>query len=179
LLTRLIPQNAIDLLSEVFEVHANTAERGLSREELLGAVADKDALLCLLSDKINAELMDKGKKLKVVSNYAVGYNNIDLDAAKERNIAVCNTPGVLTESTADIAWSLVMAAARRIPESGDFPASGQVHGLGTHAIFRTRRARSNLGNLRNGTHRPSSCAKSHRLWHAHHLSLTHSKRAGF
>ncbi|HHV36691.1 MAG TPA: D-glycerate dehydrogenase [Candidatus Cloacimonetes bacterium] len=128
LLTRLIPQNAIDLLSEVFEVHANTAERGLSREELLGAVADKDALLCLLSDKINAELMDKGKKLKVVSNYAVGYNNIDLDAAKERNIAVCNTPGVLTESTADIAWSLVMAAARRIPESEIFLRQGKFTG---------------------------------------------------
>lgn len=128
LLTRLIPQNAIDLLSEVFEVHANTAERGLSREELLGAVADKEALLCLLSDKIDAELMDKGKKLKVVSNYAVGYNNIDLDAAKERGIAVCNTPGVLTESTADIAWSLVMAAARRIPESEIFLRQGKFTG---------------------------------------------------
>ncbi len=128
LLTRLIPQNAIDLLSKVFEVHANTAERGLSREELLGAVTDKEALLCLLSDRIDAELMDKGKKLKVVSNYAVGYNNIDLDAAKERNIAVCNTPGVLTESTADIAWSLVMAAARRIPESEIFLRQGKFTG---------------------------------------------------
>ncbi|NLO44301.1 MAG: D-glycerate dehydrogenase [Candidatus Cloacimonetes bacterium] len=128
LLTRLIPQNAIDLLGEVFEIHANTAPRGLSRKELLASVSEMDALLCLLSDRIDAELIDRAKKLKVVSNYAVGYNNIDLEAAKEKGIVVCNTPGVLTESTADIAWALVMAAARRIPESEIFLRQGKFTG---------------------------------------------------
>lgn len=128
LLTRLIPQNTIEMLSEVFEIHANTAERGLSREELLESIAGKDALLSLLSDKVDGELMDRAKTLKVVSNYAVGYNNIDLEAAKARGIAVCNTPGVLTESTADLAWSLIMAAARRIPESEVFLRQGKFTG---------------------------------------------------
>lgn len=128
LLTRLIPQNAIDTLMGFFEVHANVEERGLTKAELRANIADKEALLCLLSDSVDAELLDKAPRLKVVSNYAVGYNNIDLNAAKERGIAVCNTPGVLTESTADLAWALIMAAARRIPESETYLRQGKFTG---------------------------------------------------
>lgn len=128
LLTRLLPQKAMDKLQEVFELHANTSDRAMQIRELNEHIAGKDALVCLLNDRIDAELIAAADKLKVIANYAVGYNNIDLEAAKARNIAVCNTPGVLTESTADLAWALIMATARRIPESDKFSREGKFLG---------------------------------------------------
>jgi len=115
-------------LKQNFRVLANTRDRLLRREELLAGVKNAEALLCLLGDKIDAELMDAAPKLKVISNYAVGYNNIDLDAAKTRGIAVCNTPGVLTESTADLAWALIMNTARRILPAERFTREGHFEG---------------------------------------------------
>jgi glyoxylate reductase len=128
LLTRLLPEKAMNELKDFFEVHANIAHRNLSKTELIAHIADKAALLCLLGDDIDESLMNAAAKLKVISNYAVGYNNIDLQAAKARGIAVCNTPGVLTESTADLAWALIMATARRIPESESFTREGNFVG---------------------------------------------------
>ena len=128
LLTRMIPENAVDQLKQVFEVHANTEPRNLSKAELLQHIPQMDGLLCLLGDTIDRELLDAAPKLRVISNYAVGYNNIDIDYAKSKNIAVCNTPGVLTESTADLAWALIMAASRRIVESDKFVRRGEFVG---------------------------------------------------
>lgn len=128
LLTRMLPEAAMQELEDFFEIHANTGDCTLPRAELIEHIADKDALLCLLIDEIDAEVIKAAAKLKVISNYAVGYNNIDLDAAKACGIAICNTPGVLTESTADLAWALILATARRIPESESFTREGKFVG---------------------------------------------------
>ncbi|QEF99684.1 Putative 2-hydroxyacid dehydrogenase [Stieleria maiorica] len=100
-------------------------DRALTREELIDGVRDVEGLICLLTDQIDAEVLDAAGNLKVVSNYAVGYNNIDVDAATQRNVAVTNTPGVLTDCTADMAWALLMASARRVTEGDRLVRSGQ------------------------------------------------------
>ena len=88
-------------------------------------ISDKDGLLCLLTDKIDANLMDAASNLKVISQCAVGFDNIDIAAATERNIVVGNTPGVLTDATADFAFSLLMSAGRRVVEGMDYVRAGK------------------------------------------------------
>lgn len=127
-LTRMIPQPGIDLLKEVFEISCNHEDRALSRQEHIAGVQDANALLCLLTDSIDREVMDAAPRLKVISNYAVGYNNIDVAYATQKGIRVCNTPGVLTETTADLTWALILAAARRIPESDSYTREGLFRG---------------------------------------------------
>ncbi len=122
--TRNIPKPGLDKLETVFQLRVHASDKAIDRNELLAAVRDMDALLCLLTDKIDKELMDAAPRLKCVSNYAVGYNNIDVDYATSKNIAVCNTPGVLTESTADLAWALLMASARRVVEADRYLRDG-------------------------------------------------------
>lgn len=128
LLTRMIPESGIKKLKQVFEVHANIADLVMPRNEVLNRISEMDALLCLLADQIDREVIDQAKRLKVISNYAVGYNNIDTAYAAEKGIAVCNTPGVLTETTADLAWALIMATARRIPEAESYLRKGKFRG---------------------------------------------------
>lgn len=95
------------------------------REVLFEKVREIEGLLCLLTDEIDAPLMDVAPRLKVISNCAVGYDNIDVKAATERGIIVGNTPGVLTDTTADLAFALLMATARRIPEATRFVRAGK------------------------------------------------------
>jgi lactate dehydrogenase-like 2-hydroxyacid dehydrogenase len=96
------------------------------REELLRAVAGCDGVLTLLTDRVDDEFLDSaGPQLKVVSNYAVGFDNVDVPACTARGIPVGNTPGVLTETTADLAWALLMAAARRLPEGDRYVRAGR------------------------------------------------------
>ena len=116
--TRKLPPAAMALLEENFEMECNPHNRVLSREELLSAVAGKEGILSLLTDTMDGEVMESaGKSLKMIANYAVGFNNIDVSAATKRKIAVSNTPGVLTDTTADLAMALILAVARRIVES--------------------------------------------------------------
>lgn len=122
--TRNIPKPGLDKLEEVFQVQIHASDKDIDRNALLEAVRDVDALLCLLTDSIDKELIDAAPRLKCVSNYAVGYNNIDVAYASSKNIAVCNTPGVLTESTADLAWALLMACARRVVEADRYLRDG-------------------------------------------------------
>lgn len=113
--TRPLPAPGIDLLNDSgFDVRSNPEDRPLSREQLLVGVREADALICMLSDRIDVELLDSAPALKIIANYAVGYDNIDVGAARERGIEVTNTPGVLTEATADLAWALLLAAARNL-----------------------------------------------------------------
>ena len=84
------------------------------RAEVLRRVADKDGLICLLTEKIDDELLSAAPRLRTVANIAVGFDNIDVDACTRRGVAVSNTPGVLDETTADFAWTLLMAVARRL-----------------------------------------------------------------
>ncbi|MBC8236273.1 D-glycerate dehydrogenase [bacterium] len=128
--TRRLPQPALDRLEEVFEMEVNPEDRVLTREELLENVKKCDVLLCLLTETIDGEIMDANPNLKGISNYAVGFNNIDVDAATERKLPVCNTPGVLTDTTADMAWTLMFAAARRVVESDVFIRAGKFKGWG-------------------------------------------------
>ncbi len=127
--TRELPPRAMAVLEENFELTRNPHDRVLTRTELLAGVAGQDGLLPLLTDRIDAEVMQAaGDRLKVIANYAVGYNNIDVAAATARNIAVTNTPGVLTDTTADLTMALLLCAARRIAESDAFARAGKYEG---------------------------------------------------
>jgi len=95
------------------------------RAEVLRRVADKEAIICLLTEKIDDELLAAAPRLRMVANVAVGYDNIDLGACTRRGVAVSNTPGVLDETTADLAWALLMAVARRLIEGDALARSGQ------------------------------------------------------
>lgn len=117
LVTRQIPNAGIELLEEFCDLDINKEDRPLTKEELMDKVKDKDGVLSLLNDSIDKDVIEAAKNCKIFANYAVGFNNIDLKLAKEKNILVTNTPGVLTDATADLAWALLFSCARRIPES--------------------------------------------------------------
>jgi glyoxylate reductase len=113
--TRPLPAPGIDLLVESgFEVRANDEDRPLQRAELIAGIEQADALLCMLSDRIDVEVLEAAPLLRVISNYAVGFDNIDVAAARQRGVEVTTTPGVLTDATADLAWALLLAAARNL-----------------------------------------------------------------
>jgi glyoxylate reductase len=98
-----IPKQGLDILKKNFKnVIVNTRDRNLTHNELVKMVRGVDAVLCLLSDRIDAEVISNMDRCKVISNYAVGFNNIDVDEATKRGIIVTNTPGVLTDATADL-----------------------------------------------------------------------------
>ena len=112
-------------LAEHFDVEYWTGQDRPPRPEVLRRVSGKDALICLLTEKVDGELLDAaGPNLRIVANVAVGFDNIDVPACTERNIAVTNTPGVLDETTADFAWALLMAVARRLVEGDRMARSG-------------------------------------------------------
>jgi glyoxylate reductase len=124
--TRLIPEGGLNLVRGACEADIWPEELPPSRQALLEKVAGMDGLLCLLTDRIDGELMDAaGPQLRVISNFAVGYDNVDVPQATARGIPVGNTPGVLTETTADMAFALLMAAARRIVEGADYVRAGR------------------------------------------------------
>ncbi|MDZ7291933.1 MAG: D-glycerate dehydrogenase [candidate division KSB1 bacterium] len=131
-ITQPIPQSGLEVLRRAFsDFQINPEDRILTKQELLKKAKGADALLTLLTDKIDAEIMDEaGPQLKIVANMAVGFDNIDVAAATQRGILVSNTPGVLTDATADHAWALLFAIARRIPESERFLRSGKFKGWG-------------------------------------------------
>jgi glyoxylate reductase len=130
--TRVIPKPGLDIFAEAgVELEVNPYDRVLTRKELIEAVKGRDGVLCLLTDVIDGEVMDAaGKNCKGFANYAVGYNNIDVPAATRRRMAISNTPGVLTDATADLAWSLLMSASRRIVESDAYMRTGNWQGWG-------------------------------------------------
>ena len=116
-ITGRIPAIAVEQLRAQHDVVSWDEPVVITREELLKRVKGADAIVSLLTEKVDAELLDAaGPQLKVVSNVAVGYNNIDVPACKERNVLVTNTPGVLTEATADIAMALILMSTRRLAE---------------------------------------------------------------
>lgn len=127
--TRQILPEGLNMLKERFDVEVSDYDGVIPRDVLLKKVKGVDALLCLLTDNVDAEVMDAaGPNLKIIANYAVGYNNIDVEEATKRGIMVTNTPGVLTETTADFAWALLMAIARRVVEADKFVRSGKFRG---------------------------------------------------
>jgi lactate dehydrogenase-like 2-hydroxyacid dehydrogenase len=127
--TRRIPQENLDTLGRWHEVEVNPHDRALTREELLRQVRGRDAVISLLSDRIDGEVLDAaGPQCRIFANYAVGYDNFDPEAATRRGVIMTNTPGVLDEATATHAWALLLAAARRIPETDRYLRAGRRNG---------------------------------------------------
>ncbi len=131
LVTRAIPEPGVRLLSEALDVYQpNPFDKSMTKGDLLKAVGDVDAIYCLLTDHIDAEVLEAACKCRLVANMAVGYNNIDVAAATRLGIGVTNTPGVLTEATADLTWALILGVARRVAEGDVEMRAGQFQGWG-------------------------------------------------
>lgn len=126
--TRKLPDIAMERLEQHFEVFLNKEDRVLDKQEIIKGIRNKDALLCLLTDTIDKAVLDASPNLKVISNYAVGFNNIDIVEASRRKIPVCITPGILTNATADLTWALILAITRRIVESDQYMRAGLFSG---------------------------------------------------
>ncbi|MGM0404984.1 MAG: 2-hydroxyacid dehydrogenase [Thermoplasmatota archaeon] len=128
LITRKMPGDAVGRLKEKYEVKINESDKILKKDELIEMVKGKDALLCFLTDMIDEDVIEAGKNLKVISNFAVGYDNIDIEAASSRGIPVTNTPGILTDATADLAWGLILATSRKIAQGDKFVRNDKFQG---------------------------------------------------
>jgi gluconate 2-dehydrogenase len=116
LVTREVFDETLEFLGQHCEIESNQEDRAFDPETLARRLADKDGVMCALTDRIDAKLLERCPKLKAVANIAVGYNNIDLPACTARGVMATNTPGVLDDSTADLAWALMLGAARRLTE---------------------------------------------------------------
>jgi glyoxylate reductase len=128
LLTRRIPSRALARLEESCDVELHAGDGAIPRDQLLERVRGKHALLCVLTDRVDDEVMAAGGALKVVANIAVGYDNVDVAAARRRGITVTNTPEVLTEATAELTWALILAVTRRVPEGERLVRRGEWKG---------------------------------------------------
>jgi glyoxylate reductase len=125
--TRAIPRDALDLLAQHCSVDANTADEAYTPDILVSHAREADALIALLTDRVDDALLAQCRRLKIVANVAVGYDNIDVPAATRRGIVVTNTPGVLTDATADFAWALLLAVVRHVPEADTYVRAGRFH----------------------------------------------------
>ena len=125
-ITRPLPDAAMRILTGHVEYHMWDREsEPVRRETLLREVADVDGIICLITEKMDAEVIERAHRCRVIAQVAVGYDNIDVAAATRRGILVTNTPGVLTETTADMAWAILLATARRVVEGDKFTRSGR------------------------------------------------------
>ncbi len=125
LVSNALPKEALDMIPKDLVIDYNETDTPLPREELIERLRGKDGLICHIISAIDEEVLAAAPTLKVVANVAVGFNNIDVTACRRRGVVVTNTPDVLTETTADFAWALLMAAARRVVEADHFARSGQ------------------------------------------------------
>jgi glyoxylate reductase len=114
LVTIRLPEEVLALIAREHQVESYGADPPMERQKLLQSVADKEGLLCTITDRIDAEVLQRAPALKVIANYGVGFEHLDLAAATRRGIPLTNTPGVLTNATADLAWALILATARRV-----------------------------------------------------------------
>jgi glyoxylate reductase len=180
LLTRRIPSSVLSLFQGHAEVEVYTGGPGaIPRAELLERVAGKQALISVLTDRVDAELMDAAPDLKVVANIAVGYENIDVLAARQRGIAVTNTPDVLTEATAEFTWALILGISRRVAEGDRLVRAGAWRGWALDFMLGTELRGKQLGIIGAGRIGRAVAAKAPafgmRVVFAHHPSAA---RAG-
>ncbi len=130
-ITQLIPEPGPSLLAEVTDqIEQNQEDRVLSTDELIEKVDGFDGILCLLTDQIDARVIQAAKRCRIIANMAVGFNNIDVDEATRHGIAVTNTPGILTDSTADLTWALILGISRRVVEGDHEMREGRFQGWG-------------------------------------------------
>ena len=123
-ITRLLPQPVMDAIPRYYHVLVESADRPSTADELRHGFSQADAVICTLADLVDTSVLSHTTKLKIIANYAVGYNNIDLSAAAQRGIVVTNTPDVLTDATADLTWALLLAVARRVAEGDAWIRTG-------------------------------------------------------
>jgi len=144
--TRRIPEKGLEILrKECDEVEVYPYDRIPSKEEIIKGLKGKDGLLCLLTDSIDKDVINFEPRLKAISNYAAGYNNIDVKEATRRGIVVSNTPDVLTDATAELAWALLFAVARRVVEGDKFTRSGKFDGWAPLLMLGKRISNKTLG----------------------------------
>jgi len=129
--TRNIPK-AVEILQGFCDLTVHNKAKAPSKQEIIREIRDKDALLCVLSDKIDSEVIASAGNLKVISSYSVGYDHIDIDAATKHGIYVAYTPEVLTETTADLAFALMLTVARRVVEADRFVRRGKWKDVGLY-----------------------------------------------
>jgi len=128
-ITRKIPNSGLELLlKKGYELEINKHDRILLKKEIINGLKRKDGLISLLTDNIDKEVINSNPHLKMISNYAVGYNNIDIDAATKKRIPVSNTPDVLTDTTAEMAWALLFSVSRKIVEGDKYTRDGKYQG---------------------------------------------------
>jgi len=127
-ITGIIPEIAYSKLSESYDVTMYRGEKPLSKDQIVEGIKDKDALLCILSDRIDRDIMESNPNLEIIANYGAGFDNIDLLAARENKILVTNTPFVSTVSTAELTFALILGITRRISEGERLMRSGEFQG---------------------------------------------------
>ena len=160
-ITRKIPKKGIELLlSKGYEVDINQYDKSLSKNEIINGLKNKDGLLCLLTDNIDKDIIESESKLKMIANYAVGYDNIDIEAATEKRIPVSNTPDVLTDTTAEMAWALLLSVSRRIVEGDQYTRSGKFGGWDPMLMLGQDISNKTLGILGTGRIGASFALKS-------------------
>ena len=145
LLTRRVPSSVLNLLEVQHAVDVYSGDGAIPRDELIRRVADKDALISVLTDRIDGEVLDAAPALKVVANIAVGYDNIDVPAAVERGVIVTNTPDVLTDAVAELTWALILGIARRIGEADRLVRNGGWKGWALDFMLGTELRGKRLG----------------------------------
>ncbi len=127
-ITRKIPDAGLSIIREKFEVDIWDKDYPATKQDIMDRLDGCQALVSLLSDSIDRDVIDAGKNLKIIANYAVGYDNIDVAYAEQKGVWVTNTPHVLTDATAELAWALLFAVARRVVESDRYVRAGQFRG---------------------------------------------------
>lgn len=143
--SRKISESGINLLKKYFEVRVYPKDNVISRKELINGVKWCDGLLCLLTDKIDKEILDANPHLKIVANYAVGFNNIDIKYAEQKGIIITNTPDVLTDAVAEHTFGLMLAISKRIVESDTFLRKGRYKGWEPLLLLGTQLKGKTLG----------------------------------
>jgi glyoxylate reductase len=145
LLTRRIPSSVLSRLQQTHDVDVHHGDAGLPHDELLRRVADKEALITVFTDWIDGSLMDAASRLRVIANVGVGYDHIDVAAARARGIVVTNTPDVLTEATAELTWALILGIARRVAEGDRLIRAGRWKGWAPDFMIGTELRGKQLG----------------------------------
>jgi glyoxylate reductase len=135
--TRPLPEPVMIAVTERFRLTRPPEATPPHRETIVAGLRDADALICTLAEQIDAPMLAEASHLRVIANYAVGYNNIDLVAARAHNIIVTNTPDILTDTTADLTWALMLATARRVPEGHHFVQQGAWRGWDPRQLLGT------------------------------------------
>jgi len=128
LITRNLLPEAMNFLKDKVDFEIGASGKNITPQKLLNKIKDKQGLLCLLVDKIDRDVIEAAPRLKIIANCAVGYDNIDIQYARKKKIMITNTPGVLTETTADLTWALIFAAARKIPQAHRFTSEKRFTG---------------------------------------------------